>query len=885
MENEKTPIRFQIGEETKHVIETINGNSIETSLFSEQYKKALSSLNSLLTIVSKSSITEADNTPNNILSFIGDRGSGKTSCMMTFAKLLEGGLDKKLQGTYPQVAKHAYCRIERIDPTFFDESHNVIELFLAGLYNVFRDHRDKYCGKSDALKAAEERNVVELFAQAQEMMFEMTKTEKERYDVLDNLHNLSAGVRLWSVIGKLVDAFFKFADKENGKLVLPIDDIDLNSKMAADMMEQIRKFLIQPNIIILFAVKLDQLELSKRLSLAKEYEIMFRHGLLGKSNVISEMAEAYITKLLPHQQRIYMPDGTAYFYQPVEIVWTEKYKEKDQEKKKEPIDRYESVRQMIPELIFKKTRYLFYNSSHKTSYIVPANLRELRFLIGLLYNMKDYWQDGDNHESNLYNKLLFRKYLFENWVTNNLDETMRANAQEIIHTQDNAQVNAIVLAAIKRHFFADQNLLAKFINTHSEAEKIFEETNISYNIAIGDVLDIVDFLEESERDTLKLKFLFLIRSFYSIRLYQAYDQIPEKESNKTDTTSSVESSTRLSDLHLSEYDKLVAGYFINTRLSRIIPPGRAGKDTRDERRINFEKLQSLINRVIKEGGSDTDRLCLVEFFLLGISRRYDTQNDNKSLFYRTFFPVFYAERLERIYKNAYFDVGALLYNLTRIERCYGRFRDGDKIFALAEKNQGSLFNKFRMYAIQEKADANIPREISNFKSAYWNSCSCFRNGEIIKAFRSHAEGTESSGGDHMKVMANAFNHMGGFHIPTYDKLDNGNYYVIKFNYLKEIGTLLGKESIKADFMGVFDTDYRPEPETIDIEKIMYKAYEKKNKIETRIKMIYDNYPVISENYRDVIEQNIPKGVAHVMKKDLQEMLNKINSALDKYRTR
>lgn len=50
-------------------------------------------------------------------------------------------------------------------------------------------------------------------------------------------------------------------------------------------------------------------------------------------------------------------------------------------------------------------------------------------------------------------------------------------------------------------------------------------------------------------------------------------------------------------------------------------------------------------------------------------------------------------------------------------------------------------------------------------------------------------------------------------------------------------------------------------------------------------MIYENYPIISENYRDVIEQNIPKEVTHVQKEDLREMLNKINSVLDKYRNR
>lgn len=416
MQNGTKQIKFRIGEETKHIIETIDGNSIETSLFSEQYKKALSSLNHLFPLMQTSSKEEVGNTHNNILSFIGDRGSGKTSCMMSLAKLLEKGLENELRSSYPQVAQHSFLCLERIDPSFFDESHNVIELFLAGLYNIFDRQRKNNYGKSDDEKARREKDVLNFFAQAQTMMFEMTKTEKELYDVLDNLQSLSAGIRLWSVIGELVKAFFKYLDREQGILVLPIDDIDLNSKMAADMMEQIRKFLIQPNIIILFAVKIDQLEMTKRLSLVREYEIMFHHDLLRNSNVISEMAEAYITKLLPHQQRIYMPDGVAYFHQPVEVLLTDKGKESS--------DVYDSVRQMIPELIYKKTRYLFYNSTDKTSYIVPTNLRELRFLIGLLYNMKDYWQDADNHESNLYNKLLFRKYLYENWVANNLDETM-----------------------------------------------------------------------------------------------------------------------------------------------------------------------------------------------------------------------------------------------------------------------------------------------------------------------------------------------------------------------------------------------------------------------------------------------------------------------------
>jgi len=878
MQNGTKQIWFRIGEETKHIIETINENTIETSLFSEQYKKALSSLNYLFSLTQTSPKIDADNTPNNILSFIGDRGSGKTSCMMSVAKLLEKGVEG-LHLSYPQVAQRSFLCLERIDPSFFDESHNVIELFLAGLYNAFDRQRKNNFGKSDGEKVKQEKIVLDLFAQAQTMMFEMTKTEKDRYDVLDNLQSLSAGIRLWSVIDKLVKAFFVYLGNEQGILVLPIDDIDLNSKMAADMMEQIRKFLIQPKVIILFAVKIDQLELSKRLSLAKEYEIMFNHNLLSNNSIISEMAEAYIIKLLPHQQRIYMPDGTAYFNQPAAIVLTDK--------DKEVLDEYTSVRQMIPELIYKKTRYLFYNSTDKTSYIVPDNLRELRFLIGLLYNMKDYWQEADSHESNLYNKFLFRKYLYENWVANNLDEKMQASACEIINTQDNAQVNAIVLAAIKRFFFAEDKLLSEFVTAHPEAEHIFNETNINYNIAVGDVLDIVDFLEESERDTLKLKFLFLIRSFYSIRLYQAYDLLPvdKEENNKTDKVTFIESSTRLSNMALTEYDKLVAGYFMNTRLSRIIPPGRAEKDTRDARNINFEALKSLIDDVVKNDGKDTDKLCLVEFFLLGISRRFDTQSANKSMLYRTAFPVFYAESLEHISKNAYFDVGALLYNLTRIENCYKRFKDGEKIYELANNNKDSLLNRFRMYAIDQKAETNIPRKLENFKQKYWDSCSCFRNAEIIKAFRAWAEQTESQGGDHMAVMSNAFDQMSKFYIPTYDKLENGNYYEIKFGYMKAISDLLKKDTLRNVFFSVFDTDYRPSPEFMNKTEVIGRTVkDKKNRVDTRINKIYE-YPIISKNYRDLVDGIAAKYGTHATKNELEQMFNKINSELEKYRNK
>lgn len=121
---------------------------------------------------------------------------------------------------------------------------------------------------------------------------------------------------------------------------------------------------------------MSQLSKLKRLQFSKEYQ--------DKRNTLSdteldEMVEKYITKLVPYGHRIYMPDATFYWDAQLTVL-------KNDEVEQENV----SIRQFIPELIFRKTRYLFYNSSIKTSYIVPDNLRELRQLMRLLYDMNDY---------------------------------------------------------------------------------------------------------------------------------------------------------------------------------------------------------------------------------------------------------------------------------------------------------------------------------------------------------------------------------------------------------------------------------------------------------------------------------------------------------------
>lgn len=118
----------------------------------------------------------------------------------------------------------------------------------------------------------------------------------------------------------------------------------------------------------------------------------------------AEMAERYLTKLFPHSQRVYMPDIEDLLNRKLVITSHMKTCE------------FPSVQQCVPELIFQKTRYLFYNSPVHASYIVPRNLRDLRQIIKLLWNMDDYKESMSKNfcilKEGKYNQEVFKKLKF-----------------------------------------------------------------------------------------------------------------------------------------------------------------------------------------------------------------------------------------------------------------------------------------------------------------------------------------------------------------------------------------------------------------------------------------------------------------------------------------
>ena len=121
------------GEENGIVIEA----SGENSIFSEQYSQAHTIIDSMIRqaeFVMNQQPGERVNTIGstpNIVAFCGDRGEGKTSCMESVVLQLRKNHDDNL------------IFMNTIDPAFFDNNHNVIEILLGLMFRDFHKRREE----------------------------------------------------------------------------------------------------------------------------------------------------------------------------------------------------------------------------------------------------------------------------------------------------------------------------------------------------------------------------------------------------------------------------------------------------------------------------------------------------------------------------------------------------------------------------------------------------------------------------------------------------------------------------------------------------------------------------------------------------------------------
>jgi len=791
------PLKFYLGEESRRIVEDYA--DIDSSLFAVQYKKALSVIDAYVdyvdTIKEKNRVKQED-VPNNIIAFIGDRGTGKTSCMASVLNILPSHMEKRPQ---KNKIKKTIASVDIVDPSFFDDNTNIIYLVVGKMFATFRESIDNDRSKS-LVREGITHDLMEAFSKVLSNITMMGRAPLNDNDTdFHQLGNLLVTVDLKKNLNILINTYLKYFDKDI--LVIPVDDLDNNTEQAYQMMEQIRKYLIQPNVIILISFKLEQISNVAELYFTKLYEPICSNGKVN----VADMAQKYLLKLFPLEHRIALPDLNTMMEK--EIVL---YKSRDA---KDLLLSGSSMKYTITALIFKKTRYLFYHTTGETNQIVPTNLREYRNLLSLLCNMDDY----NNKEE--YNKQRFRDYFYGEWIETHLSKEGQGIALKLIENTEAGKFNKLVLNSLSEYMTRARIQIQDFqellseeeLNAHSEYQsrnrsavyrltapqneynRILDLGNLSYNLSIGDVFSVLNEWKQylvSEQDK---ALLFFVESLYSIKLYHYYDEITEPEAKETSTNSTIDDTIkRLDELEdVSNYEKLVGGAFFNPNLLRILPPERSSKEkeSRSYRIVNIKPLKDVIANYAEEEVSDFE-FQLVEFFALTLSRRKEGKNENSlSPYYRLLPEVYYRTDLKNATK-AIFDLGSFFVNINNIKFAYNRIYPN--FYDIASDRDTSILNRLKNWTISEYG-------LKEYDNNCFLSWCAIRNAVIMQELGnsfSYVKTGRTSSSDQIDLLRAFFSEVTAFCIKTYDRTDERSALDIKFDYAKVFQDLFNQ--IKKD---------------------------------------------------------------------------------------
>lgn len=861
MANKKLPIIFNIEDGIGVRKER---RDYEKSTFYEQYKVAFRILRS---ICKNAETGDNGKAASNIVAICGDRGEGKTSLLTSIKTILSDSDAYKAAKTADIVvtedaetlSPEKVKVLDIIDPAFFDDKHHLIELVLGQMYNAVKDDTRQYYEQHRlAEKQSQRDDLMQKFQKVRQSMLVVNGAPEDAYDKLDEIDDLSTGMSLRRNLNELFEAYCNYFGRK--RIVIMIDDLDLNATDGYKMVEEIRKYLSNPQYCLLvIAMKVEQLH-DVVMSYQRE---KFKDQDLVSNNVIKDMAEKFVIKLLPESQRVVMPGGTGLVERELQIFEGEKFKE-----------RFVSAKEAVVWLIFRKTRYVFVNGRN-LSPIVPTNLRELRTLVHLLWALPDITRD--EAPANFTNKEQFKTYFYYTW-TNILRNEDRTFVRELVENEDLTSLNKGVVQHLN-------DVYEKYYNNKEENKlqnksldlfaQIVDKRNRIQNISVGDVMYVVRYMESIVTDKKDLDLLFFIKAFYSIKMYEAYDVISFDEdhlfvNNEQDESSKYFYKYDQQLKKMNQLQRLLNGSYFTYEQGDLLPAKR------DMRAIKGYKLRELM-RELPEKAEDCKgyiiyQLQICEYFILTSTR--PLYADKKLHYDRMLSSRGYFEPFTKDNNWLVFDALSIFYNVINIKQTYERWNNVCKIndfYNYAKSVNGSLLNNL----IGINPDYDVPQGnlLANPPHAFISDAT-IRISDVILSILDNAENNRNiakTGGNlyNLRMLYNGIRNIGIRLYPLNDQEDDSGE--LRFLFLQPIDELFKTLTTKSDLIDeakrkelleLFDEVFGIEEEE-DIHAERKRRISERESLKPQIKKLMTSllqkikYPTVSIDVIDAINTHDP----------------------------
>lgn len=445
--------------------------------------------------------------PNNIIIFCAERGGGKSTAMLSVANALKtlssdekSKIDKvkNLFGDMAQMCK--FSVLSPIDPTSISSDENFMRIVLSRIFSDLRCFwkiRDKDVDMSKSMDKMYARSeIVEKFTECYKLLDVIYKNKNVEMDSdLEELTELGDFSRLKNKFMKLVDCYLKqiHGTPDNCYLVLLVDDADLNAQKSFEIIEDIRKYCILPNVIVLMAANMDQMHQIVEQHFILEFKTLLDYSDKNKGSEAidarstKEMTVKYLNKVIPTTHQIHLPVISDFIVNNNSSLGVQ-YKQNKTLKNCENCKSFKSFpndykdlvantnndmltyflndyQERLLNLIHKKTGVGFVKPEHFLHNFLPGNMRDLTHFLSYFCALSDLdsecgyadlfstvlkYSDDDKEYQHAQNEIILRLnnldalqvYFLSNWAYRNLTRKNHKIISELADTIDTLKITS-----------------------------------------------------------------------------------------------------------------------------------------------------------------------------------------------------------------------------------------------------------------------------------------------------------------------------------------------------------------------------------------------------------------------------------------------------------
>lgn len=476
---------------------------IDHSIFQKEYKRADQLLYDFLMTYGKNSsrlLAEDEQIPN-VISFLGARGRGKTSAMLSFLfSLNELHSEENEWSNFKKNNKNVkFVRLPYIDAAILSENEYILDVVLARMWDEFQKKvQEALNASNNALYMHLQQHVKTGFADVRKAYWVLKRKENKDIgkDGADEptagaLHELSVSMNLRNKLKELVENYIKLLTFHQDEwepaeytgpcyLVLAIDDIDMSAKEAHHILEEVRRFFSIPQVIVFLTADFVRLQ-----KMCESYFYSCLGNRAWDENSMYTFVNDYLGKILPYNMRIHMPELQENFdgYEIIKNIDKEKWSGYKLDKLDE--------KGLIISVIRDKCGICFDGVRRKRHFLQNSSLREMANYFERLFHV------GDGQYS-----AWLKTDLKDRLVRRIGNEKQRVLMERLCST-DYEDMNRAVISFMKKNLDGGQT-----VRTSDKS--------------LGQVLYVCSLAEESDAEN--REFINCILCLYSIMLAQIEDK-------------------------------------------------------------------------------------------------------------------------------------------------------------------------------------------------------------------------------------------------------------------------------------------------------------------------------------------------------------------------